>query len=90
MDYLTRISEIESRAQAVNMTLHELCRKSEVAYHGISRWRSGEVNPTVRVLERDLSQLEKALGQEELRIFSMLAPKFGYPRAVSPLRTMTA
>ena len=79
MDYLTRIDAIETRAQGLNMTLHELCRKSEVAYHGINRWRSGDVNPTVRVLERDLSQLEKALEQEELRIFSLLAAKFATP-----------
>lgn len=76
MEYLIRIDDIETRARAVNMTLHEVCAKAGVKFHGISRWRSGDVNPTVRTVNRDLSKLERFLDGVERDLYERLAVKF--------------
>lgn len=76
MEYLARISAIEARAVAVNMTLHEVCTKAGVKFHGISRWRNGEVSPTARTADRDLSKLEAYLETVERSLFERLASKF--------------
>ena len=66
---------IEQRAQAINLSLHGLCREAEVNFHHITRWRSGQVNPTVRVLERDLGKLERELTSREKQLFEWLREK---------------
>jgi transcriptional regulator with XRE-family HTH domain len=76
MEYLARISEIETRALAVNMTLHEVCTKAGVKFHGVSRWKNGDVSPTARTVERDLSALERFLDDQERLLFARLEPKF--------------
>lgn len=73
---MERIAAIETRCQVVKMTLHELCCVSSVAYHAVSRWKSGEVNPTVRTLNRDLTKLETKLDEVERQVFEALKPKF--------------
>ena len=80
MEYVEQIAGLERRAQAINLSLHAACRAAEVNYHHITRWRSGEVNPTVRVLERDLGKLRSKLDQLERAVFEQLAPKFSEDR----------
>ena len=77
MEYVRQIEVLERRAQAVNLSLHRLCQAAHVNYHHITRWRSGQVNPTVTVLNRDLGKLESALDDVERRIFAALAPRHG-------------
>lgn len=83
MEYIDRIADFERRAQAINLTLHGLCRLAGVNYHHITRWRARQVNPTVRALDRDLSKLDAELTRSERSVFDRLAEKFtpGRPAA---------
>lgn len=76
MEYMRKIEAIEQRAQAVNLSLHRLCQSAHVRYHCITRWRNGQVNPTVPVLMRELGKLEAELDCIEARIFRQLEPRF--------------
>jgi transcriptional regulator with XRE-family HTH domain len=80
MEYMDRIKKLEREAGHVNISLHALCRRAGVPPHHISRWLSGQVNPTVRVLNRDLGKLEGALADIERGIFDLLAAKFAADR----------
>jgi len=84
MEYVRQIDELEKRAQAVNLSLHRLCLSAHVNYHHITRWRSGQVNPTVRVFLRDFGKLVAELDTVETRIFHALAPRFTGPPPQQP------
>lgn len=68
MQYLERISEIERRAEEINLTLGEVCRRAEVPVSTIWRWRKGKVSPIQASLELHLGRLERQLDAEQSRI----------------------
>jgi len=72
MECKSRIRDVESRADAINLTLHGLCATAGVVHTTILKWRDGKTSPTERVLNRDIPKLETALVAAEITILKNL------------------
>jgi len=84
MEPIEHIDLIEQRAEAVNLSLAAVCKRAGVRRHTISRWRSGDVSPTLKVLQRDLGKLSQAMDEIEREVFLSLQPKFSERISANP------
>jgi transcriptional regulator with XRE-family HTH domain len=67
MQYIDRISEIEDRAERLNLTLGIVCRRAKVPFSTLWRWQNGVTSPTQRTLDLHLGRLQTALEEEEAK-----------------------
>lgn len=58
MQHLERIEAIERRADTLNLSLWEVCRRAHLDYSRIARWRKKQNTPLVTTLDTYLSRLE--------------------------------
>ena len=71
MQIFDRIDAIEKRAQAINLTLAELCKSKGVYLSTVTRWRAG-ADPKQLHADRLCSGLEAELDRREQLIFGHL------------------
>lgn len=74
MQVTNRIDEIERRARAINLTLHQVCRGAGQHYSTIVRWRQGQ-NLTLHTFERVCAALEHELDAREAAVREALAER---------------
>ncbi len=70
---MNRIREIEVRAGAINLSMHQLCIEAKVSEATFWRMRGPNANPKVKTLEKVLSKLEGHLDKKETAIGRALA-----------------
>lgn len=65
---IDRIASIKSRAQALNLTVGEVCRSAGVNRSTFWKWDQGDGNPKMKGFEVAMERLEAVLTAEEKRI----------------------
>jgi hypothetical protein len=75
MQYEQRISEIERRADIVNVSLPALCKSAAVPISTLWRWQHRAVSPKVSTLESHLAKLEGELAEIERRVVKSIAAR---------------
>lgn len=70
---MSRIRQIEARARAANLSLHELCVEARVPQSTLWRLRQPGADPRVRTIARVLTPLEELLSRKEARLRRALA-----------------
>jgi hypothetical protein len=65
MQVTDRISVTEARASRLNLSLWRVCKMAGVDFSNISRWRTGQVSPTIARFEDVMGKLEAKLGDLE-------------------------
>jgi hypothetical protein len=65
MQITDRISATEARASRLNLSLWRVCKMAGVDFSNISRWRAGQVSPTIARFEDVMGKLEAKLGDLE-------------------------
>lgn len=55
------VARLEARARAVNLSMAAVCSRAKVAQSTITRWKSGQFEPRLRVL----AKLDRVLSDEE-------------------------
>ena len=68
MQFLDRIDAIEVRAGQVRLSLWELCRRADLDYSRISRWRAGDNSPIERTLDRYVDGLTREVEKVEAEL----------------------
>ena len=61
MTVAEQIAALERQAQAIGLTLKELCRRAGVRDSNVYRWKSGAVSPTEETWAETRALLEEAL-----------------------------
>lgn len=70
-----RISAIEKRAAALNLSLWRVSKLAGIDYCNISRWRKSETSPTLRLFEQSMSRLETTLSELERTMLATLSAR---------------
>lgn len=70
---MIRINEIEQAAQALNLSLLDLCRMAKVEFSTVRRWQKGEQRPLLAKWEDVQRRLVAALGSEAERLRAHLS-----------------
>lgn len=72
---------IEQRAEALNLTPHELCAEAKVPHSTFWRMQQPDANPKVKTIERILGCLEAHLDKKEAALRRALARQASRPAA---------
>lgn len=73
MDHIDRITQAECRAERIGTSLRAVCEARRVRSQYLYRWKSGAVEPTVRMLNKTMREVEAEIDARERELFCYLA-----------------
>lgn len=83
MEHNQPINEIISRAQAIGLSIRDLCEEAEVNFSTWWRWQKPDANPRLRDMQDAISRMDRVLSKRETAILQGLVER--YPGEASDL-----
>lgn len=74
MEITSLINGIESRANALNLGLWDLCKKADIDYRRVERWRRRNTAQS-RLIKTTVAKLEATLDRLEREVYDAIRPR---------------